>query len=124
MEHRLRHVESYIRDSLSPVLRLDPYPADTWRGSINGWEPPEAHEGLFVFRYSPAVIAGHTADLFADDCDAYLRSIVACVHLYVIHHDVPADRRKATVENDLYEQAPGSVELLSRMEMAILDASS
>lgn len=121
MQDRTSHVQSFLVHRLAPVLRLDTYPADTWEGSPFGWEPPFMHEGLFIFRYCPALIASHTTRLFGDDIDDYLMAIVSIVLLHVIHHDVPVEDRTRVVESTLYDSAPGSVELLSSVEAAVLD---
>jgi hypothetical protein len=121
MQDRTNHVQDFLSHRLAPVCRLDIYPADTWQGSPFGWDPPFMHEGLFVFRYCPDLIASHTAKLFGDDVDDYLMAIVSCAFLHVIHSDVPDEERTRVVESVLYDTAPGSVELLSSVEAAALD---
>jgi hypothetical protein len=120
-ERRSRHVQDFLFHRLAPVCRLDVYPADTWQGSPFGWEPPVLHEGLFIFRHCPALIASHTATLFVDDVDDYLMAIVSVAFLHVIHMDVPTEERVRVVESTLYDTAPGSVALLSKVEAAVLD---
>lgn len=120
-DRRTRHVQEFLHQHLAPVMRLDLFPPDTWTGSPFGWDPPYQHEGLFVLRYCPDIIANHTADLFVDDCDDYLRAVVSCALLHVIHQDVPAEQRVAVVEGALYDTAPGTIAVLSRVQMAALD---
>lgn len=120
-ERRARHVQDFLFQRLAPVARLDTYPADGWQWSPFGWEPPFMHEGLFIFRHCPDLIATHTATLFIDDVDDYLMAIVSVAFLHVIHHDVPDEERTRVVESTLYDTAPGSVALLSRVEAAVLD---
>ena len=120
-ERRTRHVQDFLFARLAPVLRLDTYPTDAWQGSPFGWDPPSLHEGLFIFRHCPALIAAHTATLFVDDVDDYLMAIVSVVFLHVIHMDVPEEERTRVVESVLYDTAPGSVALLSKVELATLD---
>lgn len=122
VDRRTRYVQDFLHDRLAvTTMRLDPYPADTWDGSPSGWEPPLLHEGLFVFRHCPAIIARNTATLYVDDVDDYLRAIVSAASLHIIHHDVPDDERVRFVEGRLYDTAPGSIALLSSVELAALD---
>ena len=120
-DYRLRHVESFLHDHLFGVVRLDPHPPEGWTGSRFGWDPPLLHEGLFVLPYCPAILARVTAKLFVDETDDYLRALVSCISLHVIHHELPEPERVRTVESALYDTAPGSLALLSQIEMAALD---
>lgn len=117
-----RYVQSFLHQRLAPTMRMDVYPAATWTGSRFGWDPPRVHEGLIVFPHCPEIIGRLTAKLFVDGVDEYLRAVIACVTLHVIHHTVPDDQRVAVVESALYDFSPGTVALLSRIELAALDA--
>lgn len=122
MDH-LHHVESYLYNRLSPVMRVSAFLPEGWPGPARGWEAPVEHEGLFVFSYCPAVIAAATAELHPDERDDYLRAIAACVMLHIINHEVPDDQRVAVVESQLYDSNPGALALLSRIQFAALDAA-
>lgn len=121
--YRTRHVTEFFSEHFPQAdafVRLDAFPPETWTGSATGWDPPLAHEGLFVFPHCPELIALHTADLFADDTDRLLRAIAGIVCLHMVHHTVPVEERIFLVEQLLHEAHAPSLELLIGVELALL----
>lgn len=104
-----------------------------------GWVPPCPTEGshpdgcgcsacregrdveLIVAPFCPALIAEQTAALDDATFERYLDVIGYVGSLHIVHRDLPWGERERKVEESLYETAPGSMQLLNQVQMAILD---
>jgi hypothetical protein len=104
-----------------------------------GWVPPFAIEGehpdycrcsacaagddveTIVAPFCPELIAEQTADLDDAAFEQYVDVIDFCSSLHIIHRHRPADERQRLVDNALYDQAPGSMELQNAVQMRVLD---
>lgn len=123
-QRRTRHTVEFLQARLATLVRFDIYPIEDWAGSINGWNPPRLYDGLFVWAVCPALIAANTADEFVDEADKYLLAVVSLVALYITHIALPPDERRVRVESDFYDRYPGSMSLVSTVELATLSAAS
>jgi hypothetical protein len=118
---RAEFAEQFLQRRLASLCRLDAYSPDRWTFEPHGWSPPVQHEGLFVFRFCPAVLADQATDLDDREFEGYLRAVVATIQLHIIHSDLPYHERVQRVDDELYDLASGTLELLSRVQLGALD---
>lgn len=92
-----------------------------------GWIPPidldavEVEDNMIAI-ISPEMIAAITADASDEDLEIYLTFIEATVAAYVQHRGEPAEKVERDLEDLLWREAPGTVELRNDLEMQALDA--
>lgn len=104
-----------------------------------GWVPPQKAEGrhpedcecfacvrgevveLIVAPFCPALIAEQTTGLDDETFHMYLDVIDYTTSLHITYRDLPWEERERTVDDKLYEVAPGSMELLNAVQMGALD---
>jgi len=91
-----------------------------------GWVPPfEVEIGKAIFMFSPELIARQTAALTDVEFQQLIDVIQFMADGHLIHSflDDPTERTRL-VEQQLHTTAPGSFQLLSRVQMLILDQQS
>jgi hypothetical protein len=87
-----------------------------------GWVPPfEREVGAAEFWFCPERIERQTASLNFDELNAYLDIILFTGDTHVIHFFEEPERRIRIAEDELMKRAPGSYDLLNRIQMSILD---
>lgn len=96
---------------------------DGWSGPPRGWSDPTLdHErGVFTVRFCPEVIHAVIGRLHGAALRDVLVTIKAAVFLAVSHHD--RDDPRTSVDDRLWDDAPGTLRLLSEIELAALDRS-
>lgn len=92
-----------------------------------GYLPPTLDDETdeWEMRYCPTIIEAQTAELDDEDLHNYLEACDAQASLFVIHDDgQDRDDLRRKVEDALFDVAPGSLMLLTRVQMAVLDSQA
>jgi len=89
-----------------------------------GWMAPTIRPpiGPFIFPFCPDVINEQTWDLSDDELDEYLETLGFCVSMHIQHHERTPEDREQLIDRTLYDIGPGSMALLSRVQMKAMDA--
>lgn len=88
-----------------------------------GWVPPfEVRVGKGEFWFCPERIARQTTGLTDKELSAYIDIIQFGGDAHVCHYHVDDPwKRMQIVEARLYDKAPGSFDLLNRVQLAVID---
>jgi hypothetical protein len=90
-----------------------------------GWSWPVLTDDGFVVEFCPAVIHKTMHVLDADDRQHYLNAVIASIHLHIVHYEDYDDLSDRTLAVDaaIHDKASGSVNLLSKVQLAALDST-
>lgn len=86
-----------------------------------GWTPPRL-ELRWMWTISSEIIAAQTMILRDDELADYLDVIEVICDLHITHHALPDDDRLRLIESTVFNLGPGSLTLMGRVQMAVLDA--
>lgn len=125
-------IERFLHDEIDDV---DAIPQASTRLSwdtstipeLFGWSWPKLTEEGYVVRFCPDRIHETMQAVFSeeDDHEEYLRAVIATLHLHIAFtDDFPDPGERATVVDQyIHDRASGSVDLLSAVQLAALDAT-
>ena len=96
-----------------------------------GWIPPHEVAGAadddfatVIAPFCPGLIAEQTRFLLDEAFLHYVDTIEYQLCLHIVHRDLPWQEREALIDKQLWETAPGSMELQNRVQLRILDQLS
>lgn len=124
-------VETYIHDEIEDVEAIpQAFTERSWNADAAtppecfGWTWPELTDEGYVVKFCPAVIHKTMQEALPEESHMdYLRVVVATLHLHIaLTDDYPDPSERAmAVDTYLHERASGSVDLLSEVQLAVLD---
>ena len=105
---------------LSIVAGLGPQAQFGWSWPISHCDPP------ICVPYCPEIIDEQTKDLTDEDLSQYLDIIEFVCDSHISHWLVEpdAEERQRRVEEELLEMFPATLDLWSRVQLAVLDAAT
>lgn len=97
---------------------------EEWDSNPFGWEFPKRIPGEgFSFTFCAEIIQRATAELSQSDFDNYLMALCFLGDVHITNCDLSPEERTRVAERALYDIAPGSIQLLSRVQLHTLDGS-
>lgn len=129
---RCAHIKDHLSATLTRcaavAIEMDPerWKAATEPGNLRrlyGWVPPypQTPVGPFVLEYCPEIIDAQTKDLSDDELDQYLEAIGFHASMHIQHHERTIEERELLIDRTLYDIGPGSIALMSQVQLAAMD---